>query len=144
MTRARLLLLALATVLLLASCGDDPGYEPKPSKALFSEIGALEGVTQVDVGAYESAGLGGSRPAYRGQVRIDDQHDPATILDQVLAILWQGMPDADLSNVKIRQGDTFYDTSSVALGDARRKERYGPQPGPGVPPKDKPALELHG
>lgn len=135
--------LALLLSWFAVGCGsDDPGYMPKKDDVLFAEIASIKGVTEVNVHGNESAGVGGSRPAYNGQVVVDASADPLLVLDQVLAILWQGMPGADLSGVDVRQVDAFYGTEAVRLGDNRLKERYGPQPGTGVPPTDKPALEL--
>lgn len=146
MTR-RLLPLLLALTCVLGGCGDggngdgDASYTPKKSSQLYAEIAAIDGVTSVDIGEYESAGLGGSRPAYRGQVRVTDAADPLQVLDQVLAILWQGLPGASLRDVVVHQGDTgFYDAPYAGLGDALLKERYGPQPGTGKPPADQPPL----
>ena len=143
MTR-RLLPLLLVVVCLLAGCGEEQrpsSSTPKESAVLFAEITALDGVTSVDVEEYESAGLGGSRPAYRGTVEVDDSADPLQVLDQVLAILWQGIPGASLRDVVVHQGTAgFYDAAYVGLGDALLEERYGPQPGTGTPPADQPPL----
>lgn len=141
----RLVPLLLVLACALTGCGGEerpPSSTTKESSVLFAEIAALEGVTSVDVEAYESAGLGGSRPAYRGTVEVDDTVDPLKVLDQVLAILWQGMPGASLRDVVVHQGeDGFYDAPYVGLGDALLAERYGPQPGTGTPPVDQPPLE---
>jgi hypothetical protein len=142
----RLVPLLLVLTCVLAGCGegDSSSYTPKESTVLFAEIAAIDGVTSVDVGEFESAGLGGSRPAYRGTVRVDDSAEPLQVLDQVLAILRQGLPGASLRDVVVHQGATgFYDAAYVGLGDALLGERYGPQPGTGTPPEDQPPLKRY-
>lgn len=136
-------ILAIVLLLLSPACTthDEAGYAPMKTDRLLAQIAALPHVTSVDIGAYESAGIGGSQPAYRGQVQVDATADPLLVLDQVLAILWQGMAGAD-PDVVVHQGDALYDASSVGLGPRRLEERYGAQPGTGVPPTDKPALQL--
>jgi hypothetical protein len=142
----RLTPVVLLAACLLGGCGgagggdDDPDYTPKSAEAMYAEIGDLDGVTRVDVTEYESAGVG-TGPRYNGQVRIDGTADPALVLDQVFAILWQGMPEPQM-NVRVRQGDTFYGIDSVGLDTTSLSERYGEQPGTGVPPTDQPPLEL--
>lgn len=136
-------LVATALLTLMTACSqkEEPAYDVMETNELIAQIEALPGVTRVDINGNDSAGVGGSQPAYHGQVRIQETADPLEVLDHVLAILWQGMEGAAL-DVAVRQGDTFYDTRSVHLGANRLEERYGDQPGSGVPPTDEPPLEL--
>jgi len=136
-----LLTAVLAT--LLAACGGapKPAYTEVPEQDLYAAIGRIPGVTKVNLTSYDGAPQG---TGYNGQIVIDRSADPVAVLAHVLAILWQGMPDANYDSVRVLKDTSPTRASDVGLiRHADFEARYGPQPGSGVPPKDKPALELH-
>jgi hypothetical protein len=140
----RLVPLLVALTCLLGGCGkDDADYTPKEAATLFAEIAAMPGVTEVHLEEYGPSGIGEHRSAYQGYVQVDDAADPLQVLDRVLAILWQGIPGADLSSVRVHQGDALYDAAYVGLGDPLLTKRYGSQPGTGEPPADQPPLRKY-
>lgn len=132
---------ALAGLLLLAltACGG-PGYDPLPESTLYAEIEAIPGVTKQKINSYDSMTQG---TGYGGQIYIDNQADHIAVLDQALAILWQGLPEANPDVSIIDEDGTRVDPSDVGLIVPDDFEaRYGPQPGTGEPPTDKPSLKL--
>lgn len=80
---------------------------------------------------------------YSGYITLADEADPAAVIDATLAILWQGLPDAEYGLVQwIRDGEGYRETDVGLTTREDLQGRYGPQPGTGVPPTDQPALEL--
>lgn len=133
---------ALAGLLLLAltACGG-PGYDPLPEATLYADIEAIPGVTDQNIDSFDSTSEG---TGYSGPIFVDNEADPVAVLDQVLAILWQGLPEANPGGVRVIDEDgTRVDPSDVGLIVRTDIEaRYGPQPGTGEPPTDKPSLKL--
>ena len=132
---------ALTGLLLLAltACGG-PEYDPVPEEKLSAEIKALPGVTNEKLDSYDSASQG---TGYQSDIYINDQADPVMVLDQATAILWQGLPEARINVSVIEKDGREIRTSDVGLIVSDDFEaRYGPQPGSGEPPTDKPSLEL--
>lgn len=126
--------------MLTMGCGgvEKSGYEPVPDGDLFAQVAQVPGVTQVHLTGYDGEPQG---TGYNGQIVIDGSADPVAVLDRVLAILWQGMPDANYDSVRVLKDTSPTRASDVGLTrHAEFEERYGPQPGTGVPPSDKPAL----
>lgn len=134
--------IALAGLLLLAltACGE-PAYDPLPEARLYSDIEALPGVTSQRIDSFDSGSEG---TGYDGTIRVDNQADPLAVLDQALAILWQGLPRASFHSFGVLGEDgTEVRPSDVGLTSPDEFEaRYGPQPGTGEPPTDKPSLKL--
>ena len=134
--------LLIGLPILLTSCGSStaPGgraYRPEPDRTLFAHIAMIPHVTRVDLGYADRFG---SSNAYSGTVYVDAQADPKRVLDRVLAILWQGHPDAGLEAVQVQPAKGAA-VSVIDLGldsPAALRARYGPQPGPGTPPATPP------
>lgn len=137
-TMKRLALFALA--MMLMGCGG-AGYTPKPDAELFKAIRELPGVARTDMldsttGFQEGTG-------YSGYILLEHGADTAALIDATLAILWQGRRNAGYGLIKWNQDGKGYRDTDVGLGTQKDlEERYGPQPGTGVPPTDKPALTL--
>ena len=138
-TRTKIALTGLL-LLVLTACGG-PAYKPLPDATLYSDIEAIPGVTKQKINSHDSMSQG---TGYGGQILIDTTADPVDVLDGTLAILWQGMPDASYIGVRVIQKDGEVTRSSdVGLTSPDDFEaRYGPQPGTGEPPADKPPLKL--
>ncbi len=147
--------LLAATLVTLAGCGlagtapDAPGasssasYAPRPDAELYAAIRALEGVTDVRIDDRDDI----NGRAYLGDVFVAAGTPVQTavgLLDHANAILWQGRPNAVL-NISVVSGtpqDVHPMAEQAALGLSQSgpswlkaaRERYGPQPGTGLPP----------
>lgn len=130
----------LVLALALAAC-DGPGYTAKADAELFKAIRELPGVARTDMmdsttGFQEGTG-------YSGYILLEHGADTAAVIDATLAILWQGRRNAGYGLIQWNQDRKGYRDTDVGLFDHDDLEaRYGPQPGTGVPPSDKPALAL--
>lgn len=108
-------------------------YSPVSDVSLYRRVANIPGVTGVELrwtnGFDNPNGYGGT--VYAGR-----DSDDVAILDQVLAILRQGRPGADLDAIEVwRMGSYPVFPSEFGLkGQADYTARYGPQPGTGVPP----------
>ncbi len=129
-----------ALALVLSACSST-GYEPRSDEELFQAIAELPGVKATNsmdstTGFQEGTG-------YSGYITLEPTADPATVIDATLAILWQGRKGAEYGLVEWLKDGKGYRESDVGLIDeADYEARYGEQPGTGVPPTDKPALQL--
>lgn len=133
----RLLLTTLFSA--LAGCGG-PSYTPRPDAEIFRAVSAVPGVVAADLRSHEGGAEG---TGYEGDVTVKDGADPATVIDAVLALLWQGLPDAGYTGVAFYvDGRALRAADAGLLTHQDLEARYGEQPGTGVPPKDKPALQV--
>ena len=122
----------------IAGCGgseapDGPDYAPIPDKQLFAQIAAIPGVTTVDLSYRDEFGNSND---YVGEIGVDPSADAAMVLDHGLAILRQGRWRASMS-VFVVQNARRISTNVLEMNaptDRRLTERYGPQPGNGLPP----------
>lgn len=115
-------------------------YTPVPDAELYRRIAALPHVTDVKIG-YSDDFPNGSR--YRGAVYTDGQENPYLIRDQANAILRQGVLRAHISidvyfpgpdsRPELAPGGRFFSQVESDL-----EQRYGPQPGSGIPPASPP------
>ena len=134
---------AVALCVALTSCGGTheptgPGYTPLSDKVLFTQIAAIPGVTKVDI---EYVDTFENSNGYIGTVDVRTDEDAVGALDQALAILRQGRWRAGMQ-VVVLQGGRQISTSALGLNaptDRRLTERYGPQPGNGLPPESPPS-----
>jgi len=144
MTRRRRALPAYLVVMLLVAltaCGpeeDSVDYTPVPDEDLFAQIADLGSVDEVDLAYVDRFGQSNS---YGGDVHVDGSRPAEEVLDEVLAILWQGRPDANLSSVSISvppgSGQSSLLPAQVGLDrQSALVARYGEQPGTGSPPPD--------
>ena len=141
-SRILILVVGVAFCVALAGCGGSdepkgPGYTPIPDKELFAQIAAIPGVTKVEI---EYVDTFENPNDYIGAVDVRTDADPVGALDQALAILRQGRWQASMQ-VVVLQGGRQTSTSSLGLNaptDRRLTERYGPQPGNGMPPESLP------
>lgn len=134
----RILVLSALLVGLLTACGEEAGYTPVPDAELYEQVSALPGVERHHLRATDGFPRG---TAYVGTVVVGDEADPVEVLDAVLAVLWQGMPEAGYPLVEVVQGLRGTSPGDVGLvSRADFEARYGPQPGSGEPPADKPPL----
>ena len=123
----------------LAGCGgseapDRPDYTPISDKELFAQIATIPGVTKVEI---EYVDTFENPNDYIGAVDVGADGDAVETLDNALAILRQGRWQAAIGVVVLQDG---HQTSTSMLGlnaptDRRLTERYGPQPGNGLPPE---------
>ncbi len=130
--------LGAALAMTLGACGpeeDDPGYTPVPDDELFARVAEIESVTEVDLTWVDRFG---QQKSYGGDVLVDGSRPTGDVLDEVLAVLWQGRPDASYA-VSVtpppESGKVSLMPFQVGLDDqGALRERYGDQPGDGRPP----------
>lgn len=122
----------------LAGCGGSdepkgPGYTPIPDKRLFAQIAAIPGVRGVAIKHLDTFD---NPNDYVGDVEVNPSADAAAILDQALAILRQGRWRAGMG-ISAVQDTRVVSTDVLGIKsptDEFLAERYGPQPGNGLPP----------
>lgn len=127
----------------LAGCGGSEasnglGYTPIPDKQLFAKIAAIPGVATVELSYRDEVGNSND---YVGEIGVDPAADAAAVLDHALAILRQGRWRASMS-VFVVQNERRISTSVLDAKGATElylTERYGPQPGNGMPPESLPS-----
>ena len=137
----------LAVLTLLGACtipssrpSPTATYTPVPDAELYRRIAALPHVTNVIID-YSDSFSNGSR--YDGGLTTDGQENPYLTLDQTIAILRQGVLRAYISidlDFPGPDGRTETAFSSRFPGDTESdlSQRYGPQPGSGIPPASPP------
>lgn len=143
LTRWTAMLAVVLVCAATASCStsestpDDPeptvSYSPVPDDRLFGEVAELPGVSDVDL-EFDDSFSGGN--GYVGDLRLESGDDPVATLDTVIAILRQGRPEVAMT-IEVLQPDRTTTTVDLPMRSATEPfltERYGPQPGDGVPP----------
>ena len=140
-TIARIAVLVTFCVALAGCGGSDepkgPGYAPIPDKQLFAQIAAIPGVTTVGLSYRDEFGNSND---YVGEIGVDPAANAATVLDHAIAILRQGRWRASMSLFAM-QNERRISTNVLDMNaptDRRLTERYGPQPGNGLPPESPP------
>ena len=126
----------------LASCGgseapDRPDYTPIPDKQLFAQIAEIPGVRGVAIKHLDTFD---NPNDYVGDIEVNLSADAAAILDQALAILRQGRWRAGMG-ISAVQDTRVVSTDVLGIKsptDEFLAERYGPQPGNGLPPESTP------
>lgn len=126
------LILAVVAVFALVGCSTSPAappsYRPVPDSRLFAQVRALPGVISSDLSYSDTFGATG----YVGIVKVAPGIDEKRVLDETLAILWQGKYRASY-NVQVA-GDGPFAVIPREIGldmPADYVKRYGPQPGTG-------------
>lgn len=109
-----------------------------PDDVLFAQVAELPGVEDSDLSWNRNFGYA---PQYVGTVTVAKDADAMCVLDQTMAILYQGRPDTGQDQVEIVQGDTTL-TAANLVGDDPLSERYGhvprePRPSATVPTCEK-------
>lgn len=133
----------LAATLVFAACGspgkdpDVPAYEAVPDSEIFAAVSELPGVTGHTL-SFDADSFGRANN-YSGTVTAERGTDGRALLDQVLALLWQGHLGASYGVAVEVDGDPLVTPRRIGL-ELRSDwpDRYGAQPGTGVPPTDKP------
>ena len=111
----------------LGGCGIGPSGKsrgPVPDDVLFEQVAGLPGVAAADLRWELNFG---NTPAYAGTVTAERGADPLCVLDETLAVLYQGRQDTSLRAVQVEQGGTTVRAADL-VGEARLGERYGPRP----------------
>ena len=135
--------LLLATAFVFAACSppgkgrDVPAYEAVPDNEIFAAVSELPGVTGHTL-SFDADSFGRANN-YSGTVTAERGTDGRVLLDQVLALLWQGHLGASYGIAVEVDGAPLVTPRRIGL-ELRSDwpDRYGPQPGTGVPPTDKP------
>lgn len=134
----RIVLLAAVLALLATGCGGTPqrpDYHGKPTDQLIREVEALPEVAHAHLTYRNSLDAANM---FAGDVHLRKGADVRSTLDRILAILWQGPYDVDLSAVYVYPDKpTPTGLTAATLGLRTRAQfvdRYGPQPGDGEPP----------
>lgn len=124
--------LVVLTAGLLTGClpsgSSEPEYVPVSDDVIFEAVSEIPGVTEHTLIYNTNFGYTG----YGGEVHVDQDADPACVLDTTLALLWQGR---SYLSVSVRQGDEFTvprDLDPKLPRVAAFKERYGERIGDGV------------
>jgi hypothetical protein len=114
-----------------------PDYTPAADEVLFEQVRALPHITKI-VSLYYEKKFGVSN-GYTATIDTDGEIDPNAFMDQVFAILYQGKQQAEIriSVTAPTKGKPDTPHLYMLLGSELR-ERYGAQPGTGLPPADKP------
>jgi hypothetical protein len=114
-----------------------PDYTPVADEVLFEQVRALPHITRINTLMYlKKFGAGNG---YRARIDTDGEIDPNAFLDRVFAILYQGKCGVEISiTITAPTKDSEYPIQYSLPNDAAQRERYGAQPGTGLPPADKP------
>jgi hypothetical protein len=132
--RRRALTWATGIALAVAGCAPSAAGGSVPDAVLFDQVAGLDGVASADLSWDRRFGY---TPQYVGTVTAEQDADAMCVLDQTMAILYQGRPDTGLREVEVVQGDRRL-TASALVGSDPLSERYGhrpsePQPTAAVP-----------
>jgi hypothetical protein len=115
------------------------GYTPIPDAVLFAQITALPHITKIVNLSYSKEF--GMLNGYSADIDTDGEAEPNAFIDSVFAILYQGKYGASIS-ISItapaipKEGGPG--SRSYFLLESTIRGRYGPQPGTGLPPANKP------
>ncbi|GIG35348.1 hypothetical protein Cpa01nite_07290 [Cellulomonas pakistanensis] len=117
--------LASAVAIALVGCGTASSRNASvPDDVLFAQVTALPGVRDADLKWELNFG---NTPAYMGTVVAEADADPLCVLDETLAVLYQGRRDTSLRAVEVVQGSTSVRAEDL-VGETPLGERYGPRP----------------
>lgn len=133
------LVAVFALCVALASCGGSeapnrPKYTPITDEELFAQIATIPEVSEVDIDYQDTFENG---KGYVGEITVDAVADVPAVLDHAVAILRQGRWQVDISVVAVQDRRQV---STDVLGlespiEPYLTERYGLQPGNGLPPE---------
>lgn len=119
---------------------DQPMTSNFTDEQLFAQVAALDGVVSADL-SYRN--IFGSDNVYVGRIIVTEEDRALPLLDHTYAILRQGHRNAGFFvDVLVKPTGAIFDAYDL-LGSnppARIEDRYGPQPGNGMPPADLPKL----
>lgn len=129
----------LLAFVVLAGCShgptaSKPTYTPVPDAVLYARIAKINGVESSDLNWVNRFGQSNS---YGGDIHVRAGVDAAHVLDEALAILRMGRPGAFYTSVEVFQpGASAISPTDFGLwSQADYTQRYGPQPGTGLPPQ---------
>ncbi len=127
--------------ILATGCTAEPaqpsGYTPVSDDVLFAQVKALPHLTNIANLYYEKKF--GVSNGYTARIDTDGEVEPNTFMDDVFAILYQGRYQAGISISVTAPIKGHPDTPHLyLLPSSTLRERYGPQPGTGTPPANKP------
>lgn len=120
-------LLGAAVAAALVGCAVGQSGKPSgpvPDDVLFDQVAALPGVVSSELRWERNFG---NTPFYMGTVTAEDDADPLCVLDESLAVLYQGRQDTSLRAVEVEQRGTTVRAEDL-VGETPLGERYGPRP----------------
>ncbi|MET0434776.1 MAG: hypothetical protein ABW025_11460 [Cellulomonas sp.] len=120
-------LLGTAVATALAGCAVGQSGKPSapvPDDVLFDQVAELPGVRSSAIRWERNFG---NTPFYMGTITAEDAADPLCVLDEALAVLYQGRQDTSLRAVEVEQGGTTVRAEDLD-GETPLGERYGPRP----------------